>query len=104
MDIFQKDRDFIPKLNTNDKYGPIMGENSDPNSQVLTHWPPLGRRNDLKNDFTKKVFIHFQRSVNFEMSFWGLQISQKTNEIYLRISALASTKKSNQKSTVRESK
>ena len=29
------------------------------------------------------------RSVNFEMLFWCLQISQKTNESFLRISALA---------------
>ena len=47
---------------------------------------------------------HFRRSVNFEMPFWCLQISQKTNEIFSRISALASKKKSNQKSSVRESK
>ena len=33
-----------------------------------------------------------QRSVNFEMSFWCLQIDQKTNEIFVRISALASKK------------
>jgi hypothetical protein len=31
------------------------------------------------------------------MSFWCLQISQKINEIFSRISALASKKRSNQK-------
>ena len=36
-------------------------------------------------------------SVNFKMSFWCLQIFQKTKEIFSRISALASKKKSNQK-------
>ena len=38
------------------------------------------------------------------MSFWCLEIDQKTNEIVVRISALASKKMSNQKSSVRESK
>ena len=37
------------------------------------------------------------------MSFWCLQISQKTRH-FLRISALASKKRSNQKRNVRESK
>jgi hypothetical protein len=40
---------------------------------------------------------HFKRSVNFEMSFWCHQIDQKTNGIFVRISALVSKKKSNQK-------
>ena len=31
------------------------------------------------------------------MSFWYLQIDQKTNEIFVRISALASKKRLNQK-------
>ena len=44
------------------------------------------------------------RSVNSEMFFWCLQIDQKPNEIFLRISALASKQRSNQKSTLRESK
>ena len=38
------------------------------------------------------------------MHFGCLQIDQKTNEIFLRIFALASNKRSNQKSCVRESK
>ena len=37
------------------------------------------------------------RSVNFEMSFWSLQIDQKSNEIFIRISAINSKKRSNQK-------
>ena len=37
------------------------------------------------------------RSVDFEMSFWCLQIDQKTNKNFVRISALASKKRSNQK-------
>ena len=37
------------------------------------------------------------RSFNFQMLFWCLQISQKTNKLLLRISALASKKRSNQK-------
>ena len=41
--------------------------------------------------------MHLKRSVNFKMSFWCLQIFQKTNEIFSRISALASKKRSNQK-------
>ena len=48
-------------------------------------------------------FLH-KGQVNFEMSFWCLQIDQKNNEIFARISALASKKRSNQKSSVRESK
>ena len=32
-----------------------------------------------------------------KMSFWCLQIDQKTNEIFIRISALASEKRLNQK-------
>ena len=44
------------------------------------------------------------QSVNFKMSFWCLQISQKTNEIFSRIFALASKKRSNQKRSVKESK
>ena len=38
------------------------------------------------------------------MSFWCHQIDQKTNEIFVRISALATKKRSNQKSSVRDSK
>ena len=38
-----------------------------------------------------------KRSVNFEMSFWWLQIKQKTNKFFVRISALAFKKRSNQK-------
>ena len=38
-----------------------------------------------------------ERSVDFEMSFWSLQIDQKTNKFFVRISALASKKRSNQK-------
>ena len=38
------------------------------------------------------------------MSFWCLQIPQKIKEIFSRISTLASKKRSNQKSSVRESK
>ena len=37
------------------------------------------------------------RSVNFEMSFWCLHFDQKTNEIFVRMFALASKKRSNQK-------
>ena len=37
------------------------------------------------------------------MSFWCLQISQKTNDFFSRISALASKKRSNQKKIVEES-
>ena len=44
---------------------------------------------------------HFKRSVNFEMSFWYHQIDQQK---ILRISSLASKKRSNQKSSVRKSK
>ena len=35
-------------------------------------------------------------SVNFKMSFWLHRFYQKTNEIVLRIAALASKKRSNQ--------
>ena len=45
-----------------------------------------------------------ERSVNFEMSFWSLQIDQKTNKFFVRISALATKKRSNQKISVSESK
>ena len=31
-----------------------------------------------------------ESDLKVEMSFWSLQISQKTNEIFVRISALAS--------------
>ena len=36
------------------------------------------------------------------MSFWCLQISQKNNEIFVRISALAFKKRSDQKSSQNE--
>ena len=36
------------------------------------------------------------------MSFWCLQISQKTNEIFVRISALVFKKRSDQKSSQNE--
>ena len=57
--------------------------------------------------FTQKTIESFYkwtllRSVNFEMSFWCLQIDQKNNEIFVRISALTSKKMSNQKCSVRE--
>ena len=35
--------------------------------------------------------------VNFEMSFWCLQIDQKANKIFVKIPDLASKKRSNQK-------
>jgi hypothetical protein len=38
------------------------------------------------------------------MSFWCHQIDQKTNEIFVRISEIASKESSNQKSSLRESK
>ena len=40
------------------------------------------------------VLIQYERSVNFKMSFW---CHQKTNEIFLRIYALASKKRPNKK-------
>ena len=43
------------------------------------------------------ILVGKSRSVNFEMSFWCDHFNQKTNEIILRISALASKKSSNQK-------
>ena len=43
------------------------------------------------------------RSVIFEMIFWCNQIDPKTSKIFVRISALAYKKRSNQKSSVRES-
>ena len=40
---------------------------------------------------TKLLSLNFSyRSVNFKMSLWCLQISQKNSEIFVRISALAS--------------
>ena len=53
---------------------------------ILVHETPL----QLKFKMTEQA-----RYVNFEMSFWCLQIDQKTNKI-VRISALASKKRSNQ--------
>ena len=38
-----------------------------------------------------------QLILNFYMSFWCLQISKRTNEIFVRISVLASKKGSNKK-------
>ena len=35
----------------------------------------------------------YKRSINFEISFWRLQIDQKSNEIFVRLSALASRKR-----------
>ena len=68
----------------------------------------------LRNNYSHNIIISkytlFQiqncgwRSVNFKMSFWRLQSSQKKQEYFVRISALASRKRSNQKSSVRESK
>ena len=39
-----------------DKNGYLEKTNSDPNSPYLIHRPPL---DDLKNDCTKNLFIHF---------------------------------------------
>ena len=44
------------------------------------------------------------RSVNFKMSFWYHQIDPKFNESFVRISIVASKKRSNQKSSVSELK
>jgi hypothetical protein len=53
----------------------------------------------------KKVQIWIvKRSVDFKMSFWCHRLDQNTNLIFSRISALASKKRSNQKSSVKESK
>jgi hypothetical protein len=41
--------------------------------------------------------MKYEWSVNFKMSFFCLQIDQKNNENFVRISALASKKRSNQK-------
>ena len=51
--------------------------------------------------FSPPIF-ECSRSVNSKMSFWCFQIFQKNNGIFSRISA--SEKRSNQKSSVRESK
>ena len=42
-------------------------------------------------------YSNYKRSVNFKMSFWCHRFDQKTNNFFLRISALASKKRSNQK-------
>ena len=55
------------------------------------------RRKTIISDTTKGQLIS-------KCLFWCLQISQKPNETFSRISVLASKKKSNQKSSVRESK
>ena len=55
----------------------------------------------LKNSFAMQLFLSsHERSVNFKMSFWCLQIFQITNEFFSKISALASKKKSNKKNKV----
>ena len=43
------------------------------------------------------TFLECWRSVNFKRTFWCHRLNQKTNEICLRISALASKKRSDQK-------
>ena len=50
----------------------------------------------LKNIF-ELTSDAMKSSVNFEMSFWCLHIDQEANEIFERISALASEKRLNQK-------
>ena len=47
----------------------------------------LAHHRTLKKDFA-----------NYKRTFWCHRLDQKSNEIYLRISALASKKSSNQKS------
>ena len=50
--------------------------------------------------FTKYFFksiLVFQKSVKFKMVFWSHRLDQNTNELFSRISALASKKMSNQK-------
>ena len=67
---------------------------------------PRSTSNDSKMErltfyFLGILFVYllhiFQRSVNFKMSFWCLQIPQKIKEIFSRISTLASKKRSNKK-------
>ena len=68
----------------------------------------LAKYNEMKLFLKKNIYQSLKRSKNpyflknlttptkgqlfFKMSFWYLQISQKTNEIFSRISALASKK------------
>ena len=49
-------------------------------------------------------YYRWWSSVNFGISFWCLQSDKKTQKIFLRIFALDSEKRSNQKSSVTESK
>ena len=49
-----------------------------------------------KNSFKGKTKC-FQRSVNFKMSFWYHCLDQNTNDIFSKMSVLASKKRSNQK-------
>ena len=47
--------------------------------------------------YTYAAALGYYRSGNFKMSFWYHRFDQKTNKFFLRISALASKKRSNQK-------
>ena len=64
--------------------------------QILYNYR-LRRKLLLKKTTVYDVLLRLIRSDNFKMSFWCLQIFQKTNEIFSRISALAYKKRSNQK-------
>ena len=60
------------------------------------YWEPaddlMGRRGQKLAFWIWSIKVSY-----FKMSFWCLQIFQKTNEIFPRISAIASKKRSNQK-------
>ena len=57
-----------------------------PDGQKYTPWVKLS----IAQNVIDRPHCMKKRSVNFEMSFWCLQISQKINEIFVRVSALAS--------------
>ena len=69
-----------------------MGDSSKPYPNGMELWDTYSDQHRNK------------RSVTFEMSFWCHQSDQKPNEIFERIFALATKKRSNQKSSERESK
>ena len=66
MQVFcQKTEMLYQKFETfdfthNGKKSYLRNKISNPNPKCLTHWLPLGGFNDLENDCTKNLYIHFE--------------------------------------------
>ena len=98
--------DFLPN------YSRILNNISSADKQIKLdgHEIPIEKAAGCGYLMSKSSYVNVDkiwwsyRWVNFEMSFWCLQTDQKINKIFVRISSLASKKRSNVKSSVWGSK